>query len=136
MGLGHKLTVEEYLDWIEKYIKETKANPKLVQEFVGKDGKSVQREKEMPISLKGFKNYMYKHGYKNMYNYIYNNKNIHDEYIEASQHLKDLCEQDHADGAMVGIYNGQITGRLNGWADKTETSANVTVTQITGMEIK
>ena len=59
---------EQLYKLFEDYKDNIKSNPFLVHDFVGKDGKSVYREKEKPLTLEGFENYCYKRvGYVEQY---------------------------------------------------------------------
>jgi hypothetical protein len=53
-------TPEKMWELFEAYKYATKNNPFLVQDYVGKDGEMVYRERERPLTFEGFKNYVTK----------------------------------------------------------------------------
>ena len=52
--------------------------------------------------------------------------------------IENAIQQQQVSGAMVGIYNSNLTARLNGLADvtKSEVSSKVTVNQMSDEEIE
>jgi len=112
-------TPEKMLELFEAYKKATKSNPFLVQDYVGKDGAMVYRERERPLTFEGFKNYARKEvGCINQY---FNNEDgRYSEYITICHACKEEIRQDQIEGGMASVYNASITQRLNGLADKKE----------------
>ena len=51
-------TPEELWAAFEQYRAENKANPYRVQDYVGKDGNMVYRDKERPITFRGFEGWL------------------------------------------------------------------------------
>lgn len=113
-------TPEALLAMHEDYVKKTKGNPILVHDYVGKDGISVRREKERPITMDGFYCYCYELGHKGIRHYFDNENGKYGDYAEVAKHIKLKARVDQIDGGMVGIYNNSITARLNGLVDKSE----------------
>ena len=114
-------TPEKMWEYFLAYKKETKENPILVQDFVGKDADEVQRKKEKPLTLEGFELFLYEHGIINDVGDYFSNK--HGNYSEFSpicSRIKKTIRQDQIAGGMVGIYNPSITQRLNGLVEKQE----------------
>ena len=111
---------EEMLDAFLKYREHEKANPILVHDFVGKDGVEAYRKKEVPLTMEGFRCWMFEHsGYNagDLENYW---NGTYAEFSEVSTRIKELIRKDQIRGGMAGIYNPSLTARINGLVDKVE----------------
>ena len=128
-------TPEKMWDLFLQYKEETKNNPVIVKDWVGKDANTVYREKERPLTDKGFYNFC-RRNVGCARQYFENQDDLYNEYITICRAIKEEIDQDQIEGGMVGIYNPSITKRLNGLVDKKEVAGNISVSQITGMEIK
>jgi len=111
---------KEIWDAFNRYRTWAKANPILVHDFVGKDGNSVYRERERPLTVEGFEEYLYESeddlGYR-VEKYL---DGTHDDFVDISMRIKRIIRNDQVTGAMTSIYNPNITARLNGLVDKAE----------------
>jgi hypothetical protein len=123
----HKYIETPEILWqhFEEYKKETKSKPFLVKDWVGKDANQVHREKERPLTDKGFYNYC-RRKVGCVRQYFDNQDKLYDEYIAICRAIKEEIDQDQIEGGMAGIYNPSITQRLNGLVEKTQTEVNVT----------
>lgn len=114
-------TPEELCELFYQYRKETKDNPILVHDFVGKDGDSVDRKRERPLTMEGFENYCFeKDIIKDLGDYFENRNDKYTDFSAICSRIKKLIRQDQIEGGMVSIYNPSITQRLNGLTEKTE----------------
>ena len=130
-------TPEELWQHFLAYEKETKSHPYLVTDWVGKDAMEVQRPKEKPLSLEGFERYLAMADIINdISNYLENKDEAYDDYTGTVKAIKACTRADQIDGGCAGMYAPGIIARLNGLTDKSESTINANVTQITGMEIK
>ncbi len=110
----------EILDMFNVYFELVKSNPKKVQDYVGKDGNAVYRDKEKPLTMDGFYCWCYENGVKSIRNYFDNRGEFYNDFIEVCSHIKRKVKNDQIEGGMVGIYSQSITARLNGLTDKSE----------------
>lgn len=108
-----------------QYRKEVKTNPILVKDWVGKDGDQVYREKERPLTDKGFYNFC-RRNIGCVKQYFDNQDNLYTDYITICSHIKEEIDQDQIEGGMAGIYNPSITQRLNNLTDKVESKQEIT----------
>jgi hypothetical protein len=111
---------KEMLDAFLKYRTYEKANPILVHDYVGKDGVEVFRKKEVPLTMEGFKSWMFEQsGYNagDLENYW---NGTYAEFSEVSARIKEIIRTDQIRGGMAGIYNPSLTARINGLVDKVE----------------
>lgn len=128
-------TPEKLWELFQAYCIATKNNPILVQDFVGKDGKEVFREKERPLTMEGFEVYCFNNDHiSDLHQYFANKDDRYTEYISICSHIRKAIRSNQIDGGMAGIYNPSITQRLNGLTEKSEQTQNVTHT-IKGLEI-
>lgn len=114
-------TPEKMWELFTAYKAKTKANPILVQDFVGKDGDEVNRKKERPLTLEGFELYCMDEGViTDLSHYFMNLDNRYSEYVAICSRVRKAIREDQIGGGMAGIYNPSITQRLNGLTDKSE----------------
>jgi cellulase/cellobiase CelA1 len=105
-----------------KYKKHTKQTPIIVKDWVGKDATDVYREKEKPLTIEGFENYLEDEDIiGDIGKYMSNDGDNYSEYRTICSRIKRNVKQDQIEGGMAGIYNPSITQRLNGLVDKKET---------------
>lgn len=116
---------EQLYKLFEDYKDHIKSNPFLVHDFVGKDGKSVYREKEKPLTLEGFENYCYKR-VGHIEQYFKNQDELYGEYMPICRTIKKEIREDQIQGGMAGLYNPSITQRLNGLVEKVDNTVNIT----------
>lgn len=105
-----------------KYKESVEKNPILVHDFVGKDAEEVRREKQRPLTIEGFENWLEdKDIINNLSQYFANTENRYTEYQTICSRIKRTVRQNQIEGGMAGVFNPSITQRLNGLAEKTET---------------
>ena len=110
------------------YRKTIKEKPIMVKDWVGKDADQVYKEKERPLTIEGFENYLEDEGIiGDLSHYFANTNNSYSEYLTICSRIKRNVRQDQIEGGMVGIYNPSITQRLNSLIDKKETELKVDV---------
>lgn len=107
----------------EKYVEATKSNPIKIKDWVGKDAKPITRERERPLTLVGFYNYVAREGIiTRMSDYFSNRGGRYEKYVPICSRVREEIRQDQIEGGMGGIYNASITQRLNDLIDKRETN--------------
>jgi hypothetical protein len=98
-----------------------KDNPIKVQDYVGKDGDVVYREKEKPLTMVGFQNYLDDNEViTDVTDYFENKQGRYAEFIRICSRIRRNIQDDQISGGMVGIYNPSITQRLNNLVEKVE----------------
>jgi hypothetical protein len=121
----HKLIQSPDILWelFQQYKESIKRDPIKVHDFVGKDGVSVYREKDRPLTMEGFENYVADIDGMPMDlgHYFANSGGEYEEFCTICSRIKRAIRQDQIEGGMAGIYNPSITQRLNGLTDKSET---------------
>jgi hypothetical protein len=114
-------TPEKMWELFQEYSKDTKTTPILVQDYVGKDGNMVYREREKPLTLDGFECWCYDKGIiSDLSQYFANTENRYSDYQTICSRIRKSVRTDQIQGGMAGIYNASITQRLNGLTDKSE----------------
>lgn len=113
---------EKFWELFQEYRKETKNNPFLLHDYVGKDGLSAHKEKERCLTLDGFEEYVADKGIiQDLGDYFANTNENYNEYSTICTRVKRAIRRDQIEGGMAGVYNPSITQRLNGLVDKKET---------------
>lgn len=110
------------------YKKFVKGKPIIVKDWVGKDATDVYREKERPLTIEGFENYLEDEEIiSHLSDYFANSNGNYSEYSTICSRIKRNVRQDQIEGGMSGIYNPSITQRLNGLVEKSETKTDGSV---------
>ena len=104
------------------YKAKAKSSPILVQDFVGKDGTEVKRERERPLTMEGFECFVWNEGIiEGVEQYFSNREGRYSDFVGICSRIRKEIRQDQISGGMAGIYNPSITQRLNNLVDKTDT---------------
>jgi hypothetical protein len=107
-----------------EYVKETKANPIKKHVFRGKDGTSDFEQREKPLTMVGFENWLCDNvdgiNYPDISDYFEGKIESYNSYLPISSRIRSVIKEDHTIGGMTMIYSQSITARLNGWAEKTD----------------
>jgi hypothetical protein len=124
MGRPNKIHSPEHLwELFQAYKKNTKQNPFIVKDFVGKDAEMVYREKERPLTMEGLNNYVFDMGIiHGLDNYFANSRGRYKKFSSICRAIKEQIRQDQIEGGMAGMYNPSITQRLNNLVEKTQTT--------------
>lgn len=108
-------------EYFVEYRTHVKANPKKIKDWVGKDAREVTREKERPVSMDGFENWLADKGVINdLGDYLKNKDGRYSEFAPICSRIKKNIREDHTDGGMTGIYNPSVTQRLTVSLDPSE----------------
>lgn len=113
-------TPEKLLEFWDAYVFYIKSNPILVHEFVGKDGNSVEKRHERPLTQQRFEAWMFRENKITVGQYFDNKDKAYNDFVAICSHIKVERQADQIEGGMAGIYNPSITQRLNGLVDKTQ----------------
>lgn len=112
----------EYEGWVRN-------NPIKVQDFVGKDGDEVFRQKNRPLTMEGFENYVFHKGIaSDLDQYFGNALGGYNNFVSVCSRIRKTIRQDQIEGGMAGIYNPSITQRLNSLVDKIQEDGSKEVT--------
>lgn len=128
MGL-HKLISSPDLLWsmFKDYVEHTKSNPRRIQDYVGKDAEMVYRDKEVPLTMEGFEDYVAELPDMpwSLDQYFANREGRYEDFVSICSRIKRAIRTDQIQGGMVGQYNPSITQRLNGLVERTEAKVSV-----------
>lgn len=125
MSLMKIKTPELMWEYFSEYYTKIKGNPFLVKDWVGKDGREVNREKERPLTMLGFENYLANEGIMaDCSDYFESDGPGYVPFKEVCKRIKKTILQDHMEGAMASMYHSGVTSRLNGWTEKSENINN------------
>ena len=108
----------EYKQWV-------KDNPIMVHDFVGKDATEVWRAKERPLTRERFYCHVMDNYGIDIHHYFDNTDGRYNEYRDITTRINDERRTNQLEGGMVGIYHPNLTARMNGITEKTETTTVV-----------
>jgi hypothetical protein len=111
------------------YKESAKGKPILVQDFVGKDGMEVRRERERPLTMEGFECFVMDNteiSYPDLTHYFAGKDETYKDFFAICSRIRREIRQDQISGGMAGIYNPSITQRLNNLVEKTDNKTDTT----------
>jgi hypothetical protein len=112
-------TPEKLKEYFLSYQKETKNNPFIVKDWVGKDALEVYKEKERPLTIEGFECWLADNDIiEDLGDYLKNKDKRYDDYAPICSYIKKHTRKDQIEGGMAGVYNPSITQRLNGLTEQ------------------
>jgi hypothetical protein len=125
-------TPEILWDWFCEYVQWCKDNPRIKIEYVGKDGDRVETPLERPLTIEGFKILCFEKGC-DIQRYWNNVEGAYNEYVTIITRIRDIIRENQISGGMVGIYNPNLTARINNLKESTEninTNTNISILNI------
>lgn len=133
MGLYKAIdSPETMLDLFYQYEEWVKNNPLKVEDYVGKDGVRVFREKNRPYTMEGFESFLFDKGIiSDLSPYFANRDGRYSDFVPTLRIIRGKIRMNQIEGGMAGIYNHTLTARINGLVEKTENKNDVTQITIT-----
>jgi hypothetical protein len=124
-------SADKMQQYFRAYIEFTKQRPFLVNDFVGKDATEVIRQKERPLTMEGFEDWLDIHGIiTDVSDYFENKEGRYKEFVPVCRAIKRKIRKDQIEGGMAGIYNPSITQRLNNLSEQTKQEQSGTLNVI------
>jgi hypothetical protein len=126
-------TPELMLQMFDEYKADIKSKPFKVKDWVGGMATEVTREKERPLTMEGFENFVADKPDmpQTLDQYFSNRDNTYEEYIAICSRIRREIRQDQIEGGLSGMYNPSITQRLNGLVEKQENKIQIEEHKIT-----
>jgi hypothetical protein len=125
-------TPELMWELFQDYEKWVKENPIKVEDYVGKDGVRVYREKNRPYTMEGFESYLFDRGViSDLSQYFANREGRYEQFVPILRTIRGKIRTHQVEGGMAGIYNPSLTARINGLVEKTENKHEVSEIKIT-----
>ena len=117
---------EQLWDLFCTYKAWTKANPYRVQDYVGKDGAMVYRDKERPLTFRGFEGYLAEEGWcYDLSSYQREEGEHHKAFLPILTRIRATCDRDMVECSGANVYNSAIAVRVLGLADKQEQKLHI-----------
>jgi len=114
-------TPERLWDLFHLFMQWVKDNPYLVQDYVGKDGIRVDREKQRPLTFIGFEKYLaLEEIVSDLSSYEKNLDNRYELYVPIVSRIRKICNGEIIEGASAGVYNAMIASRVASLIDRSE----------------
>lgn len=127
-------TPEKLWELFTEYRDNVKSNPRKKVEYVGRNGDRVETPIERPLTLDGFYCFGYDKGVT-IHHYFDNPDGAYDTYRGIVTRIRNEVRSEQVDGAMVGVYNSNLTARLNGISENTNTNVNIEQPIFKGIEL-
>jgi len=103
-----------FMQWIDD-------NPYKVQDYVGKDGEMVFRQKQRPLTFIGFEKYLaLEEIVSDLSSYEKNLDNRYELYVPIISRIRKICNGEIIEGASAGVYNAMIASRVASLIDRSE----------------
>lgn len=118
------MTPAEMMIHFQAYRVERKASPYLYQDFGGgKYGvEKVELEREKPLTMEGFEIYLMERNIiADIGHILANTDGLYSSYLTTVSLIRKYIRDDQVSGAMSGVYNANLTARLNNISEKSET---------------
>lgn len=118
-------TPEKLWELFIKYKDYVKNNPVLVEDYVGKDGDRVMRQREQPLIMEGFECFAMdntKLSYPDLTEYFENKNESYKDYFPICSRIKREIRFDQIKLGLANVINPSITQRLNGLKEQTEST--------------
>jgi len=118
-------TPEEMYNLFKEYKTYVKDNPRYKYTLNQRTGDMVAEPLEVPLSLEGFEVYIYQKKGFFIEQYFKNINNAYEQFLPITTYIKREIRTDQINGGLVGQYNANLTARLNGLTEKTETTVTM-----------
>lgn len=120
-----------------EYFERCAGQPWLKRDYKGKDAIEVDIPTSTPFLWSGLDDYLFEKGIiSTLKDYRTGARNpeykdgAYAAFSEVIRAIDEIMRRQKLEGAMVGAYNPNLVARLEGLADKTETTAEVTVKEL------
>ena len=123
-------TPEKMWELFCQYKKQVKENPVLVEDYVGKDGDRVMRQREQPLIMEGFECFVMDNGdinYPDLTEQFECKNESYKNYFPICSRIKREIRFDQIKLGLANVINPSITQRLNGLKESTETEIKGTL---------
>lgn len=108
----------------KKYIED---NPILVEDYVGKDGVRVLREKKRALTMEGFECFVMDNTeitYPDLTNYFDGKLESFKDFVPICSRIKREIRANQIDLGLAGVINPSITQRLNNLTERVDSTTN------------
>lgn len=113
---------DELWGYFEEYEKWCEANPVVQGDYVGQLAEYVEHKHKRPYTWFGFETFLWRHKgvITELGAYEQNKGDSYGDFSPTIKKIKDAIKDQQVSGAMTGVYNSNLTARLNGLTEKTE----------------
>ena len=129
-GTKYISSPEKLWELFAEYKEQTKSNPILVEDYVGKDGERVFRQREQPLIMEGFECFVMTKTlikYPDLTEYFEGKNESYKDYFPISARIKKEIRFDQVKLGLANVTNPSLTARINGLKESTETEIKGTL---------
>lgn len=111
---------DQLWDLFEQYKQHVKDNPITKREYVGRDGIPVDTPLPTPLILDGFASFCWEK-WGDISHYM---KGDYEEFSQVIARIRTEVRTQQVGGALAGVFNSNLTARLNGITEKQQIEIN------------
>lgn len=110
---------DEMWDLFQRYVEHTKMNPVIKRELSSRTGEVVEIPIDRPLTIEGFFTFAWDR-LGDIHAYVYNKDGQYNEFSTIVSRVKEAIRENQISGGVAGLYNANLTARLNGLQDKVQ----------------
>jgi 23S rRNA G2069 N7-methylase RlmK/C1962 C5-methylase RlmI len=123
---------EKLLELFNKWRDLVKNNPRMEYVLAQKTAEPVALPRERALTWQSFESWLFEnHFIAKLEDYKKNRDNCYSEFSDVIAYIYAAMDSDKLDGAMVGVYNGNIVSQLLGLTTKSESQNTITLQNTT-----
>lgn len=127
---------EEMWELFESYREKIKSEPYKEQNWVGKEGREVEKKQMKFPTWMGFEGYLADlNKLQRLRDYKTNKDGRYNKYAPVIARIDAVCKGETVTGAISGVANHNLVARIFGISEKTENETTLVVEQVTGVRI-
>tara|TARA_R110000868_G_scaffold119513_5_gene317276 strand:- start:18531 stop:18962 length:432 start_codon:yes stop_codon:yes gene_type:complete len=111
---------EQLWEHFQGYVKYEKDNPFTRRDYVGKDGRAEDTDLLAPLTMEGFKTYLWDIGVGCIDRYLKNSNEAFNEYVPIFTRIKDKIFSHNFKGASGNLMKENLISRQLGLKEQTE----------------
>jgi hypothetical protein len=124
MSTSKEFTPEQFTQLWNDYVQWAEDNPLFKYELNQRAGEVIAIPCRRAINLQRFYVWVKEKTGKCIAQYFDNPDNRYAEYISITSHIRDFRTADNIEGGMSGLYNANLTARINSIKEQTDVTSN------------
>lgn len=110
---------EEMWNLFTDYVDHARLHPVIKRELNQRTGEVIEIPIDRPLTIEGFFTFAWDR-LGDINGYFYNVNNEYSDFLTITSRIKQCIREQQISGGMGGVYNANLTARLNGLTDKVQ----------------
>lgn len=110
---------EEMWNLFTDYVDHARLHPVIKRELNQRTGEVIEIPIDRPLTIEGFFTFAWDR-LGDINGYFYNVNNEYSDFLTITSRIKQSIREQQISGGMGGVYNANLTARLNGLTDKVQ----------------